>query len=183
MRFTAPRSGKGLIRSLSRRGTRADKTPPVARKTPRLRDPSICELCGSVYSAKRWRCDSHLAREAMERVAWTKCPACTQVSAGAHYGTVEITGPAVAKNLEMIRRRLANVERRARYTQPERRIVSADWDGTRLEVLTTSQKLAHRIARELEKAFGGRARYKWSDRGGTLLATWQSGGRSGAGSA
>jgi hypothetical protein len=40
-------------------------------------------------------------------------------------------------------------------------------------VLTTSQKLAHRIARELQKAFGGRARYTWSDQNGSLTAIWQ----------
>jgi hypothetical protein len=62
------------------------------------------------------------------------------------------------------------VERRALITQPERRIVATNWNGKTLEVLTTSQKLAHRIAREVEKAFGGRAHFSWSD-DGTLLAT------------
>jgi len=56
-------------------------------------------------------------------------------------------------------------------TQPERRIVSTNWSGKTLEVLTTSQKLAHRIARELEKAFGGRAHFSWSDDDGMLLST------------
>lgn len=41
------------------------------------------------------------------------------------------------------------------------------------EVLTTSQKLAHRIVHELKKAFRGQAGYAWSDRDGSLLATWQ----------
>jgi hypothetical protein len=41
-----------------------------------------------------------------------------------------------------------------------------------LEVLTTSQKLAHRIVHELRKAFRGRARYAWSA-DGSLLATWE----------
>ena len=72
-------------------------------------------------------------------------------------------GSNEAANLDAIRSRIANVERRAEFTQPERRIISSKWDGETLEVLTTSQKLAHRIARELQKAFGGRARYTWSD--------------------
>jgi hypothetical protein len=42
-----------------------------------------------------------------------------------------------------------------------------------LEVLTTSQKLAHRIVRELTKAFRGKAVYEWSDRDGALFATWE----------
>jgi len=70
-------------------------------------------------------------------------------------------------------RRIENVAKRAAYTQPERRIVSLGWEGKTLEVLTTSQKLAHRIARELKKAFGGRTTYAWSDRDGTLSATWR----------
>jgi hypothetical protein len=36
-------------------------------------------------------------------------------------------------------------------------------------VLTTSQKLAHRIAHELKNVFGGRTAYNWSD-DGTLFA-------------
>jgi len=38
--------------------------------------------------------------------------------------------------------------------------------------LTTSQKLAHRIVRELKKAFRGRASYDWSD-DGSLFAVWE----------
>jgi len=41
--------------------------------------------------------------------------------------------------------------------------------GDTLEVLTTSQKLAHRIAHELKKAFRARTSYNWSD-DGTLFA-------------
>ena len=110
---------KGLIRSGSRRGVRADKAPAVARKTPRPREPAVCRRCGSVFVRRTWRAD------------------------------------------------------RARFTQPERRLVSAERHGSVLEVLTTSQKLAHRIVHELKKAFRGRARYAWSAADGSLLATWE----------
>ena len=73
-------------------------------------------------------------------------------------------------NLEALSARIANVERRAQFTQPERRVVATNWNGKTLEVLTTSQKLAHRIAREVEKAFGGHAHFSWSDDDGSLLA-------------
>jgi len=46
-------------------------------------------------------------------------------------------------------------------------------DAGRLEVITTSQKLAHRIVATLKKTFGGRASYAWSDRDGSLFATWE----------
>ena len=85
----------------------------------------------------------------------------------------------MAGKLDAIRRRIRNVAQRAGFTQPERQIVSTEWDGVTLEILTTSQKLAHRIAHELAKAFGGRAKYEWSRADGEagLLATWPSEGR------
>jgi hypothetical protein len=86
---------------------------------------------------------------------------------------VLLKGDFVAKNEAAIRRRIANVEGRAGHTQPMRRVVSVDWTGDTLEVLTTSQKLAHRIVNELKKAFGGEATYAWADRDGSLFATWK----------
>jgi hypothetical protein len=50
--------------------------------------------------------------------------------------------------------------------------VSVERRGQVVEVLTTSQKLVHRIVHELKKTFGGRTSYVWSD-DRTLLATWQ----------
>ena len=69
--------------------------------------------------------------------------------------------------------RIRNVTRRSGFTQPERRIVSMERDESRLEVLTTSQKLAHRIASEIVKAFGVRASFRWSGEDGSLLAMWE----------
>jgi hypothetical protein len=86
-------------------------------------------------------------------------------------GRVRIVGDAVIANEDLIRRRIANVGARAAATQPERRVVSVEWQERALEVLTTSQKLAHRIVNELKKILGGRATYEWSD-DGTLFATW-----------
>ena len=165
-------TGKGKIRALNRRGTRSDKSPPVVRQSHPYADPSICEKCGGVYASKTWRERRPLTPELMNQVAWTTCPACEQVDTGQYFGRVSLSGPYLLAHLELIRLRIANVERRARFTQPERRVVSGDFDGSTLEVLTSSQKLAHRIARELEKAFGGTVTYSWSDSDGALAATW-----------
>jgi hypothetical protein len=83
-------------------------------------------------------------------------------------------GAWLAEHSEEVRRRIAAVESRARRTQPERRLVALAQRGLGLELMTTSQKLAHRVARELEKAFGGTTTYSWSDRDGSLQATWSS---------
>ncbi len=172
-RITGNTPVKGLTRGLDRRGTRSDMSPPVALKGRAPEDPSVCDVCGSIYTAKTWRRDRPLPAKLINAAAWTICPACKQAKSGEYFGRVLVRGSNAISNLEAIRARIANVERRAEFTQPERKIVSSKWDGVTLEVLTTSQKLAHRIARELQKAFGGRARYTWSDQDGALTAVWE----------
>jgi NMD protein affecting ribosome stability and mRNA decay len=105
-------------------------------------------------------------------VGWTLCPACAQVEDAEYFGRIRVTAPLAPERELEVRRRIWRVEGRARHTQPERRTVRIDRGRAGLEILTTSQKLAHRIARELEKAFGGRAHYTWTDREGALDATW-----------
>lgn len=178
MKGTDRRKGKGLIRSLSRKGASFDKSPAVkrlarlARRTAMYKDPSVCERCGAAFTRKKWRRSGRITHDLLASAAWVECPACVEAKTGLAYGKVLVSGDFARDSLDLIRRRIANVERRARNTQPERRILSADWDGQTLEILTTSQKLAHRIARELEKLFGGRARYHWSEEDGSLFATW-----------
>jgi hypothetical protein len=106
----------------------------------------------------------------MDKAEWVECPGCAQAASGEYHGQVLITvGEGTGR--DAISARIANVERRARITQPERQVVATNWRGDTLEVLTTSQKLAHRIASEVEKAFGGRAHFSWSDEEGRLLAS------------
>lgn len=164
--------GKELVRALVRRGTRTGKVRPAEGATGRLAEPAVCAGCGAVFARRTWRQGRSLTDALLARASWTICPACTQVRRAEYLGRVLIRGEGAMAMEEVVRRRIANVARRAGATQPERRIVSLERRGDTLEVLTTSQKLAHRIAHELCKQFGGRARYAWAD-DGSLLATWE----------
>jgi hypothetical protein len=86
---------------------------------------------------------------------------------------VVVEGTLLPERLGEVERRIRNVAARAEFTQPERRVIEIRFGAGTMEVLTTSQKLAHRVAHELQKAFGGRTRYTWSDRDGRLVATWR----------
>jgi NMD protein affecting ribosome stability and mRNA decay len=163
--------GKGLIRSLNRRGTRSAKVRPVEARAGRPREGAVCERCGAMFSRRTWRRDHAVSDSLLARAAWVVCPACQQTGREEYFGRVLIRGGAAADE-DAIRRRIQNVAARAGFTQPERQIVSVERRGDVLEVLTTSQKLAHRIVHELKKAFGGRTSYVWSD-DRTLLASWQ----------
>jgi hypothetical protein len=151
-----------------------DGRPPVARRTRALRSPARCERCEAVYADRVWRPAGTRARDAdLAGVHWTLCPACAQIRDQEWFGRIRVTTPLPADREVQVRRRIWNVERRARHTQPEHRLVQIERRREGLEVLTTSQKLAHRIAAELEKAFGGRTTFRWTDREGALDATWR----------
>jgi hypothetical protein len=165
-------AGHGRRRSHDHRGTRTDKSPPVSGEYA-YPEPAVCAGCGAVYVRKTWRLAGPrrlvAPRQELERVS---CPACRQVREGRAYGRVLLTGEWVAAHEDEVRRRIRSVESRGRHTQPERRLVGIALQGDGLEVTTTSQKLAHRITRELEKAFGGSTSYAWSDHDGSLWAMW-----------
>jgi hypothetical protein len=168
----AGQKGKGLIRSLARAGTRSQKVPPVEARAERLREPTACERCGAVFLNRTWRRDHKVTTALLDRAEWAICPACEQTSRTEGFGRIVIGGEFASRSEEAIRARIRNVTRRAQFTQPERRVVSIERHGDGFEVLTTSQKLAHRIVHELKKAFRGRASYQWSE-DGSLYATWR----------
>lgn len=164
---------KSRIRGLVHRGVRDEKAPRVVRRTGSPPSPVVCERCGAVYARKTWRAGERATKTQLMGVLWTVCPACKQVAAGEYFGRVRLTGAFVEAHEEELRGRIRTAAARARFTQPERRIVSIDRDSEGMTVLTTSQKLAHRIAREVEKAFGGSTTYAWTKPHGELQATWR----------
>jgi hypothetical protein len=163
------KKGKGLIRSAARKGVRSGKTKPSERGR-RPAEPSVCERCGAVFVRRVWRHRDAEKTAVLARAHWVVCPACEQTGNAECFGRVLVRGEAPRVPDDAIRRRIDNVATRAAYTQPERRVVSVERQGDVLEVLTTSQKLAHRIVHELRKLLGGKPIYRWSD-DRTLLAT------------
>jgi len=102
------------------------------------------------------------------------CPACEQQAQQVYLGRLLIDLGRGFPEEAALRRRIANVAATAGRTQPARRLVSVERRGPILEVLTTSEKLAHRITAELAKTWRGTATYTWSD-DGSLFARWRPG--------
>jgi|SRR5688572_25883772 NMD protein affecting ribosome stability and mRNA decay len=161
---------KGLIRSHARAGVASGKLRPEERRGGRPSEPRACKRCGAVFRKRRWRRDA-LTRAERSAVAWVVCPACEAQASSQYLGrvVVDLTG---FSDEAALRRRIDNVAARAGHTQPERRLVSVERSGSTLDILTTSEKLAHRIAGELAKTWRGSATYRWSD-DGSLFARWR----------
>jgi hypothetical protein len=156
----------------NRRGVHDEKGSPSEAEAARQKEPRACDRCGALFARRTWRFNHRVSGDLLDRVRWDTCPACAQRRSGIAYGRVVLSGAYLAEHEDAIRRRIGNVAARAQATQPERRVLSIDRDGERMEVLTTSQRLAHRIVKELKKVFGGRVRYVWDSSDGALYATW-----------
>jgi hypothetical protein len=164
--------GKGLIRSLTRGFSRTKKRHPMEAAAGHLPEPSVCTGCGAIFARRVWRSDRTITGALLARAHWVRCPACSQLADRSGLGRVIVRGRYALAHEALIRRRLANIAAHASRTEPERRISTIERLEDRMEVITTSQKLAHRIVHELKKLFRGRASYVWSD-DGTLHATWE----------
>jgi NMD protein affecting ribosome stability and mRNA decay len=159
-------------RGYDRRGVKDRKGSPSTEKPNRIRENTMCDACGAQYARRTWRSDRRITSALLDDAVWDHCPACTQRRSGVAYGRIVVRGVQSSADEEAIRRRIANVATRAQHTQPQRRVLSIDRAENGLDVLTTSQKLAHRIVKELRKAFGGSETYVWDAKDGALYATW-----------
>ena len=88
-------------------------------------------------------------------------------------GRVVLRGKYAELNEGAIVKRLEHVAERQRGKGFESPLLSFERTADGLEVVTESQELAQRLARELKKAFHGEATYKWSDGDRSLRATWE----------
>ena len=163
------RRDKGLDRALNRSGTKSQRGSPAApRKNPP--EGAFCERCGNRFHHRHWSVPE--PRERPARASWTVCPACRLVATHEFYGRVLIRGAEAMRKRDAIRALVENLTARGRVAKPQSRLVSLSQEMDGLEVLTTSQKLAHRIVNALLRAFGGKAHFAWASRDGELTATW-----------
>jgi hypothetical protein len=86
-------------------------------------------------------------------------------------GELRLEGVTSEENQEVLRL-LKNEEERAREKNPLERIMRMETDGPAWRVETTTEKLAQRLGRALEKARGGKATYRWSHNNKFVRVLW-----------
>ena len=130
-------------------------------------EPIVCAGCGAVYVHKRW---SHFSsarlrsRTAGEPVSVRICGACRRRRSGVPHGFVHVDGEFVRLHRPDIVNLLKNEATRAAEDNPLAQIMDWHESGHTDDVLvtTTTEHLAIRLGRALEKAFDGRVLYGFS---------------------
>lgn len=133
----------------------------------------LCSSCGAVYQHKRWYIDMELNEAQRAEASKVLCPACRKIADGLPGGVVTLEGTFLRKHKEEILHLVHNEEKRARGFNPLERIIEMDDRNGVLEITTTTEKLAQRIARMVYKAYAGEVDYKWSEDVKLIRAHWR----------
>ena len=163
---------------------RTTRFEPASRKNvDRTRDPynprkgaldvGVCPECHAISRKKRWYLDeAEYLSLARSGAVLRRCPACRKIADGFPSGVVTLFGGFLRTHREEILAIVRNEERRARGTNPLERIMGIRDGEESVEILTTDEKLAQRIGREIRKAYQGTVSYKWSEDANLARVDW-----------
>jgi NMD protein affecting ribosome stability and mRNA decay len=157
---------------------------PASRKNvDRTRDPynprkgpiavGVCPECHAISRKKRWYLDeAEYVSLARTGAVLRRCPACRKIADGFPSGVVTLRGKFLQTHRGEILTIVRNEEGRARETNPLERIMGIRDGDECVEILTTDEKLAQRIGREIRKAYQGTVSYKWSEDANLVRVNW-----------
>lgn len=136
---------------------------------------TVCSECNAIYIAQRWQLKEQVDPEKLrnQSVHFTVCPACKKVHDKAAGGVVNLAGSFIAEHKDDIINLIRNEGNRAMGINPLERIIDIEKEGSGYNVLTTNEKLAQRIGRELHKAYDGEVSYKWSGDDKLVRVFWK----------
>jgi hypothetical protein len=150
-------------------------TTPLRDSKP-SKDPAICANCQAVWHKGKWSLDPSIRREVRR---WgtpitVACPACRSAKEGNPTGILYLTGSFLARNRTEILNLVRNTARAAAAKNPLERIIRIQADSRHpLVVETTSEKLARRLGRAINKACGGALDIRFSHEDKLVRVYWR----------
>lgn len=133
----------------------------------------VCPTCHAISRKKRWYLDEkEYASLVIAGATKRPCPACRKIADGFPAGVVTLRGAYLRTHRDEILRLVRNEEERSRGINPLERIMEIRESGDGMELLTTDEKLAQRIGREIRKACRGTVEYRWSEDTKLLRVHW-----------
>jgi len=155
----------------SRKNVDRTRDPYIPRKGPLA--VGVCPECHAISRKKRWYVDeAEYVSLVRTGAVLRRCPACRKIADGFPSGVVTLRGGFLRTHRDEILTIVRNEERRARGTNPLERIMAIrEGDGS-VEILTTDEKLAQRVGREIRKAYQGSVSYKWSEDANLVRVNW-----------
>lgn len=144
------------------------------RDNASIPEPSICQRCKAVWSKGKWSLDPALRKE-VER--WNKprpviCPACRRIEDSYPGGILHLKGDFLNDHKEQILKTIKNEEEAILRRNPLERIISLEDRDEGITIQTTSEKLAQRLGKVINKACGGDLDIRFSHQEKLVRVYW-----------
>ncbi|WP_372634469.1 BCAM0308 family protein [Fodinibius sp.] len=130
------------------------------RTTKKHPDPTICPVCGSLYTGGRWTWDDLPEPDEASRVT---CPACRRTRDNYPAGLIELQGTFFDTRRTEIMNMIHHIKDVELTEHPLERFVNISEKKDKTIITTTGIHLARRIGDSLVRAYGGDLNYNYDD--------------------
>jgi NMD protein affecting ribosome stability and mRNA decay len=139
------------------------------------KNPTICPSCGLIFHNKRWVRDEDLLKEIESSEKDTgrkKCPTCRKADDRYPLGILNLSGKFLDEHKEEIMNTIRNEASNEERRNPLARIIHLEAENSTILIETSTESLARRLGRVVNKAFHGELQYSFSNEHELLRAEW-----------
>lgn len=163
--------------SFEEKGQRAMRSTDVYRPDKGYKEVTVCRKCHAYYFNKRWYLDeAELRKVTKDDIAgMIVCPACLRTQDNNPEGVVVLKGGYLLAHEDEILNIIRNTEAEARRKNPLARIMEIKQEDDELTILTTDDKLAEKLGRNVNKSHKGDLHYSWGRDQDRIRVRWERG--------
>jgi NMD protein affecting ribosome stability and mRNA decay len=160
-----------IPRSPSRRDRLLKQPDPDAYRNKRkLPEPTLCKICGAVFSGGRWQWLDPLPEAADE----TRCPACQRIHDRMPAGYLTLRGVFFEEHREEIMRLIHNHVERQRLQHPLQRIIdTTTLEHGGIEISFTEYHLPKGVGEAVKSAYQGDLQINFAEESGQERVRWE----------
>ncbi len=140
------------------------------RTDRKLRDPTLCKICGAVFSGGRWQWLDTLPEEADT----TRCPACQRIHDRLPAGFLTLSGEFFETHRDEIMRLVHHHVERQRLQHPLQRIIdSKQLETGGIEISFTEYHLPKGVGEAVKHAYQGELQITFAEESGQERVSWE----------
>jgi NMD protein affecting ribosome stability and mRNA decay len=144
--------------------------PDSYRMKRKLRDPTLCKICGAVFTAGRWQWLDTLPDSAEE----IRCPACQRIHDRVPAGYLTLEGEFFVQHRDEIMHLIHNHVERQRLQHPLQRIIdSQSLKGGGVEISFTEYHLPKGVGEAIKSAYQGQLKIQFAEASGQERVHWE----------
>lgn len=134
-----------------------------------------CMKCGVINRQKHWVMDPIELVKLKEdpSVGTILCPACQKMRDKVAGGFLTLSGEYLRKHETVILELIKNTEAKSMGKNPLGRIMEITQEGDVVTILTTLDKLAEKLGKEIYKAHSGELTHQWSHAENYVRVYWK----------